>query len=133
MACSSSGKFPWNLLGWATLSALLAIGSGILRRTEAVPQSLAWLVAILPVAPMVGYFFGVERWMRQLDEMQRMIQLEALLIQFGVTAILVMGYGTLARAGAVPDLPISRSWHWLWFALFWSWLLGQGIVRRKYR
>lgn len=82
---------------------------------------------------MIGYFLALTKWVRSLDEMQRIIQFEALLIQFGVTALFVMGYGLLAEGGAVPNPPVGHLWPWIWVLLFLSWSVGQTIVRRKYR
>jgi hypothetical protein len=91
------------------------------------------IVAALPVLPMVGYFFALGSWVRSLDEMQRLIQFEALLIQFGITALSIMGYGVLAEAAVVPNRPVGDLWPWIWLMLFVSWSLGQAIVRRRYR
>ena len=82
---------------------------------------------------MVGYFIDIGRWLKSLDELQRLIQLEALVIQFGLTGILVMLYGVLAESGVVSNGSIGEAWPRLWLAMFGSWALGQAIVRRKYR
>jgi hypothetical protein len=82
---------------------------------------------------MVGYFFALTGWVRSLDEMQRLIQFEALLVQFGITALSVMAYGVLADAGIIPNPPVGDLWPWIWLMLFVSWSLGQAIVRRRYR
>jgi hypothetical protein len=132
MFCAPS-RFTWQLLGWALLSALLVVVAALLRRWGLDPGSLRWVVAVLPVLPMVGYFLTLTKWVRSLDEMQRLIQFEALLIQFGITALCVMGYGVLAETGVVPNPPVGVIWPWIWLLLFVSWSLGQAIVRRKYR
>ena len=82
---------------------------------------------------MVGYFLALTKWVRSLEEMQRLIQSEALLIQFGITALSVMGYGVLAETGAVPNPPVGDLWPGIWLLLFVSWSLGPVIVRRRYR
>jgi hypothetical protein len=132
MFCAPS-RFTWQLLGWALLSALLVVVAALLRRWDLDPGSLRWVGAVLPVLPMVGYFLTLTKWVRSLDEMQRLIQFEALLIQFGITALSVMGYGVLAETGFVPNPPFGVIWPWIWLLLFVSWSLGQAIVRRKYR
>ena len=132
MLCKPN-RFTWHLLGWAALAGLLAVGAGLLKRSGVVPAPVRPLIALLPVLPMVGYFFALTRWLRSLDEMQRLIQFEALMIQFGVTALFVMGYGVLADSGAVPNTPVGELWPWIWMVLFLSWSLGQAIVSRKYR
>jgi len=126
-------RFTWHLLGWALLSALLALVVALLKRGDLAPSGLRGVMALLPVLPMVGYFLALTRWVRSLDEMQRLIQFEALLIQFAVTALSVMGYGVLAETGAVPNPPVGDLWPWIWLLLFVSWSLGQAIVRRRYR
>jgi hypothetical protein len=132
MLCTPN-RFTWQLLGWGLLSALLSLASGLLHRSGLDLGALRWVVALLPVLPMVGYFLALTKWVRSLDEMQRLIQFEALLIQFGVTALFVMGYGLLADSGALPNTPVGDLWPWLWLLLFLSWSLGQAIVRRRYR
>ena len=126
-------RFTWWLLGWALLAALVAVAASFLNRSGVIPRPGRAVIALLPVLPMVGYFLSLTRWLRSLDEMQRLIQLEALLIQFGVTALFIMGYGLLADSGAIPNTPVGRLWPWIWMVLFVSWSLGQAIVWRKYR
>lgn len=132
MRCTPN-RFTWQLLGWGLLSALLVLVGALLKRWGLDPGPLRWVVALLPVVAMVGYFVALTKWVRSLDEMQRLIQFEALLIQFGITALSVMGYGVLAETGSVPNLPVGELWPGIWLLLFVSWSLGQAIVRRRYR
>jgi hypothetical protein len=111
----------------------LAVVVGTARRAGVIPPSLRWAAALLPVLPMVGYFLGLNRWLRSLDELQRLIQLEALVVQLGLTSTVVMAYGLLAKFEVVPNPTIADFWHWIWLILFMSWAVGQVIVRRKYR
>ena len=117
----------------ALLCALLAILMGLARRAGLIPESLRWLAALLPVVPMVWYFLGLGQWLKSLDELQRLIQLEALQVQFGLTGVFIITYGSLAKFGVVPDSVVSEAWPWFWLVLFFSWALGQLLVRRKYR
>jgi hypothetical protein len=129
----NQSKYIYRSIGLALLCGLLAILMGMGRRADLIPHSLRWLAAILPVIPMVWYFLGLGAWLRSLDELQRLIQLEALLIQFGVTGIAILAYGLLAKFEVVPDSKISDVWSVLWMVIFFSWAIGQLIVRRKYR
>lgn len=117
----------------ALFCAVLALVVGLARREGLIPPSLRWVAALLPVVPMAWYFAGLGRWLKSLDELQRLIQLEALLVQFGLTGVVVMGYGMLAKFEVVPNTGIADFWAWLWLVLFFSWAIGQLIVRRKYR
>jgi hypothetical protein len=132
MECSPNRYSKRSLL-LALLCLLLSLIVGIARREGLVPPSLRWAAALLPVLPMVGYFVGLGQWLKTMDELQRLIQLEALLIQFGLTGIVVMAYGLLAKFEVVPNTGIADSWPWLWLLLFLGWSVGQLIVRRKYR
>jgi hypothetical protein len=131
MSCHSK-PIVWRLLGFAFLSAALAIAVAVARKNGLIPPSLRWVGALLPVAPILGYFAGLSSWIRSLDELQRLIQLEALFIQFAITAVLIMAYGALAEVRVVPDIAASRLWPWLWLSLFVSWAFGQAMIRRKY-
>lgn len=128
----SQRYFTIRLLSLSLLSAALAFGARFVRDHGWIPQNLLWLVVLVPVLPMVGYFIGVRQWIESLDELQRHIQLESLLIQFGITAIVLMTYGVLANASVLPDLPISDAWPLIWLLSFLGWAVGQIIVRRKY-
>jgi hypothetical protein len=132
MACGDP-RFIRRSLFLALLCAALALIVGLARRQGLIPPSLRWLAALLPVLPMIWYFLGLGAWLRTIDEMQRLIQLEALLVQFGITGLLVMAWGLLAKFQVVPNTPIADAWGWLWMLIFFSWALGQLIVRRKYR
>ena len=132
MDCATTEYNRRSLL-MVLLCLLLAIVVGVARREAMIPSSLRWAAALLPVLPMVGYFIGLGRWLRTLDELQRLIQYEALFIQFSVSSVGVMAWGLLAKFGVVPNESIGETWQWLWVLLFFSWVLGQLIVRRKYR
>ena len=126
-------RFSWRLMWYAVASAVLSIALAVLRKQGLVPASLAWLAALLPVLPMVGFFFGLARWLRSIDELERTIHLEALMVQFGATGVLVMAYGALAKAGIVPNLTASDASGFLFIAIFAFWSVGLLAIRRKYR
>ena len=128
-----SQRLSWRLFTLGVLSGVLTLVLAYARRHGVIPPRLMWLAALGPVLPMAAYFWGLDRLLRGLDEMQRLIHLEALFIQFGVTAFLVLCYGALAEAGVLPNYPIGTAWPWVWLLMFGSWALGQIVVRRKYR
>jgi hypothetical protein len=66
---------------------------------------------------------------RRLDELQYRIQLEAIAFAFTASAILMTGWGFLAKAGLPP-----RQWGpetWLVMVLLWA--FGLWLTRRRYR
>jgi hypothetical protein len=132
MACEPN-RFSWQLFWWAGASAALSIAGAVLRSAGLIPPSLRWVVALIPVLPMLGFFFGMARYLRSIDEMQRLMHLEALFFQFGATAVLVMAYGALAKAQAVPSLSPADIASGVWIASFVLWGIGLLVVRRKYQ
>ena len=67
--------------------------------------------------------------MRQYDELQRRIHLEALAIAFVGTAILGTAYGFLVNAG-LPDIDWAD---WIWPGMVVLWVVGLVIANRRYR
>lgn len=131
MARFSDRRFA--ILGFALLSAALTVAGSFVDRATSLPAGVRLLVAGAPLVPLVAMFFGIARWIEALDELQRLVHLEAFVFQFGATGLLVMGYGMLARAAIVPDLPASRLYPFLWLSVFGFWAIGLSLVRRRYR
>jgi len=89
----------WASVGWAVclVSASFAI------RRELLPEGpMAWLAAALPT--VIGVFVVVlyGRYLREADELQRIIQLKALALGFGATWVAISGYPLFERLGAPP-------------------------------
>ena len=125
-------RFNWQMIWWAIASAVLTILMAILRRLGAIPPGLRALTALIPVAVMAGFFVGMGRYLRSIDELQRLIHLEALLFQFGATALLVMAYGALAHVGSLPSVSIDDAMSGVWIGTFLMYGVGLVLVRRKY-
>jgi len=126
-------KFSWRLMWWAVASAALTVAVAFLQRGGVIPPAWRGAVALVPVVPMVGFFHGMRRYLRSIDEMQRLMHLEALFFQFGVTAILVMAYAALAKAGVLPSLTAASMASYVWTGMFLLWGVGVLVVRRKYQ
>ncbi|MEO8449390.1 MAG: hypothetical protein ABI647_06350 [Gemmatimonadota bacterium] len=126
-------RLAWRLLGLATLSGVLAaLLSPSIDGRSPLGWSLPPILLAVPVLPMVIFFVELARYLRTLDEMQRLVHLQAMFIQFAGSCLVVMTYGLLARAALVPDLPMSRVWPFMWTGIFWLWAGGLMLVRRRY-
>jgi uncharacterized membrane protein len=132
MSCEPN-RFNWQMIWWALASAILTILVAVLRRVGIIPPGLRAITALIPTVVMVGFFVGMARWLRSIDELQRLIHLEALLFQFAATALLVMAYGSLAHVGALPNLSISDAMSGVWIGTFLLYGLGYVLVSRKYQ
>lgn len=91
------------------------------------PAKLA--LALAQAAATTVVVLMMVRGIRQLDELQRRIQLEALAGAFAGTAILVTAWGFLEIAGA----PEIRWGLWIWPAMTVLWAGGLLLARRRYR
>jgi hypothetical protein len=87
-------------------------------------------VAIVPLVPFVLFLWFFIRGLRQGDELQRRIQLEALAIAFPLSILLLMILGLVQLA--TPLNPDDWSYRHVWPLLPLFWFGGQMIARRKY-
>jgi hypothetical protein len=88
-------------------------------------------LAILPLFAFFAFVWVVQRAVRRADELQRLIQLDALALAFSTAIGVLMGLGLLdiAHAGRL-EFPPLRDWWALLPALYAICLL---VARRRYR
>jgi hypothetical protein len=99
---------------------------GWLHRNPEAPWKYA--IAVLPVLPALWIPLAVVRLFREVDELQKQIQLEGLAFGFAAAAVLTFTYGFLQNAG-LPDV----SWIWVWPVMAVCWLVGLTAAKRRYR
>jgi hypothetical protein len=87
-----------------------------------------YVLFVLPAVPGVFVVRAVTRFMGDVDELQRRIQLEALAFGFGAGSLITFTYGLLQVTG-LPDL----SWLWVWPVYAACWLVGGVFATRRYR
>jgi hypothetical protein len=86
------------------------------------------VVAVVPVVPIALGVLAFVRFLRQMDELQRRIQLEGLAFAFGGTALVTFTYGFLQIAG-LPAL----SWIWVFPLMCALWGCGLALAAWRYR
>ena len=82
----------------------------------------------MPIVPFVYAIAAYVGFMRDLDELQRRIKLEAFAIAFGTTAAVTFCYGFLQHVG----LPYIN-WWFVWPVMGISWIAGHIFAERRYR
>jgi hypothetical protein len=87
-------------------------------------------VALLPMGPFAVFLLLFIRGLRQLDELKRQIQLEALAIAFPLTILLLMTLGLLQRAIDLPFEDWSYAHVWTFLPIFY--FLGLWVSARRY-
>jgi hypothetical protein len=90
-------------LGWA-LSFVVARA---LIRYGALPGAVPWLVALLPTVGGVVLLTAYTRYLREIDELQRAIQLQAMALGFGGGFLAICAYVTFVPLGAPQVDPLS--------------------------
>jgi hypothetical protein len=69
--------------------------------------AVVWLVATLPTAAGLGLLIVFTRYLREIDELQRSIQLQAMALGFGGGFLAICGYVTFQPLGAPQIDPVS--------------------------
>jgi hypothetical protein len=114
-------------IGMAAYAAVLILSQKILA--AGVEDETARIALLLsPMLPAVFICGVVIRSIRQLDELQRRLQLEALALAFAGTALITFGYGFLEDAG-LPRLSMFAVWPLMGIL----WLVGGLAGRMRYR
>jgi len=88
---------------------------------------VGWIVAAIPTVVGLGAMLAYGRYLRQADELQRRIQLQALAVGFGVAFFFGFGYPLLEKVGA-PTADISDVSVLMAFFYF----VGLWLGRRRY-
>ena len=118
-------RFLWVLGAWA----VCFVGASQLLERGLVPIGpLSWMVALLPTVVAIPVLIVYARYLREADELQRKIELEALALGFGGTFFALGGYRILERVGA-PAVDLGD------FGLVMAVLYTIGVLlgRRRYR
>lgn len=111
--------------------SVLIVLSGLLLPKVA---SLPWRVplALLPLLPVVLAIRAMVRVLRDQDELERRIDLEAFAIAAMVTGFGFFSYGLLLSVGAFPKVPAFLVAILVMPALFGSYGLAKWAVARRY-
>ncbi len=97
----------------------------LLKGHERTPLGYAYCIpAIIPSAFNMWAFM---RYFRGLDELQRLIQLEAVAFSFLATCLITLTWAFQQNAG-LPRFDVS----WVAPVLIMLWGLGLGIAKRRY-
>lgn len=90
-------------------------------------NTLRYVVAVLPVIPVLFGFRVFMTFLRQMDELQRQIHFEGFAFSLGLTGIITFTLGFLEMAGLEP---IGMIWVFPLSIALWG--IGTAIARRRY-
>jgi len=90
-------------------------------------------VALLPMAPIILAIRAMVRVIRDQDELERRIDLEAIALGSAATGIGFFAYGLLLNAASVPAVPVGALTFWVLPSLFGGFGLSKCLLVRRYR
>jgi hypothetical protein len=110
---------------------VLVVSLFLLRSLELAPLPRT-LVALLPVPPIAMTLRAMIRYIRDADEMQQRIELEAVSL---ATAVVALGYmtGGFLQLAEVIDVPSGVAMLWVFPLLCIGYGLAKVVVSRRYR
>jgi hypothetical protein len=114
----SAAMVAYTLVLVVSLTALKGVGDSSIWR---------YPLAVLPVLPGVAALIAFVRRLRDMDELERRIQFEALGIAFAVTILVTFTYGFLENAG-LPRLSAI----WVTPFMIAAWGVSSLLVNRRY-
>jgi hypothetical protein len=117
-----------DMLGAGAVYLVAVLGASLAIKAFAPPQWIAALLAAAPIAPALLMLGAQLRYMRTLDEFQRRVQSEAVLIAAAIIAFATLAYGQLEDMAGFPDISMM----WVFPALCVAWSAATLFVRRRY-
>ncbi|MEX0331193.1 MAG: hypothetical protein AB3N64_07200 [Puniceicoccaceae bacterium] len=121
-------KYRNKLLLWAVVYCSTVAGSIYVLKTSGIENfALQTVIALVPMLPIIWLMQIIMSCMHNLDELQRKIQLDAVVFAAVLTALLTVAYGFLEKIG-YPKLDTI----WIFPMLMVLWTIGQAIARRRY-
>jgi hypothetical protein len=125
-----NGPSRLQLFALATLGAILLIASSAVNSIADPGPALRVMLALLSVVPLGALAWAIHRAIRELDELQRRIHLDAMTGAFVGTAFVALVVGQLqhARIG-VPEL----NWAFLWPVQVVLWTAAYVLASRRYQ
>ena len=121
----------WRLLAAATGLMLSFAAAVLLIETGDLSTAARAAAALLPAIAMAAFLWVEMSYLRQLDELHRRVQLEALAIAFPLALLLVFTVGSLERAGVhIEGFERPRD---LWPLVIVPYPIGLLFAWRRYR
>ena len=120
-----------KLNAWAIVAAVTSIISMVLvEKFRDWGAPLRAVVALAPLIPSLLYVRRITRFIRQMDELQRRIQLEAGFFGAIGTVFVITSMNLLEKSGVLPTH--GMGWAGAFATMFCLYLLGSFLAHRRY-
>lgn len=124
-------RYPPHLVRQLIMSGIfyfLSLIGALYLLENGLDQSVQIIIVLVPTIPGLWFLITLGRAIASLDELQRRIQLEAIAIGFGLSAMVALTYGLLGMVG-VPQ----ASWVYVPVVMVFGWFLGKMWTLWRYR
>jgi hypothetical protein len=124
-------QYPKHIVSRLIISAVLffsSLFSSFIFLQDETVGNLAVFFVIAPTILGIFFVYTLGSAIASLDELQRRIQVEAIAIGFGITAVITIGYGLLSYINIQ-----QVSWLYVSFVMVLSWGIGKLWTMWKYK
>lgn len=108
---------------------VLVFGAALWIRNFDPPQWAVIVLSLAPVAPALMMLRAYIEFTRSMDEFQRRVQSEALIVASAIVLFGSFAYGFLEEWADFPHVPMI----WVFPAFCIAWGLASFFIRRRYR
>ncbi len=119
---------PWFIALSIGVAAIM-IGAALAARGFPRGSAATVALALVQGTASATLIIVMVRSIRQLDELQQRVQLEALAFSFAGTGVFATAYGFLVNAG-LPNIEWGAA---IWPLMVGLWAIGLAIANRRYR
>ena len=113
---------------WMGLYVVAIVAESALVRDPPRPDAAHLAAAIVPIIPVFLALAEITRVIRAMDELQRRIHVEGLLLSLLGTIAIVLGVGLLQFIAGIPLFGVF----WLWVPICLLYVLGVFLGSRRY-
>jgi len=103
------------------------LGISAAAKYQSLPPAALYGLAIIPVLALLAWLWAQWRYITQLDEFLRMMEIKAVLVGLAGMMAIAAGWGTLEMLAAAPNLPTI--WMVVIFSVFYG--LAQVVNKRR--
>jgi len=111
------------------LYVALVIGAALIIRNFEAPQWLRIVLGLLPLAPALMMLRAYLVFLHAMDEFQRRLQTDALLIATGIIVFGTFAYGFLEEWAGLPHVPLI----WVFPIFSFAFGVAHTIIRLRYK
>ncbi len=124
-----------KLNAWAFVAMLVsAIARWLLQHHPEWSRPLQSAVALSPLLPSLFYVRSIGRWLGGMDELQRLIQLQACLFATTGTVLITTGLSLLEGKGIfLWRFQHGLGWEGTFAVVIFLYVVGNIIINRRYR